>query len=93
MKAFLLIDGSCSWLCSASRYRSTSDFGGSSSVTTLKCKSVCAGHEALIICAAVVSSDAESGAKGCDGTLLARRGVGVEVATVSVDILMYYNGD
>lgn len=45
---------------------------------------MCAGHEALIIEAAVVSSDAERGARGCAATPLASRGV--SVATVSVDI-------
>lgn len=81
------MDGSGFPVCSASKYRSTSAFEGSSRVTTLKCKSVCAGHDALIIAAAEVSSDADSGARGCDGMLLAGRRVG-SVANAWVDILM-----
>jgi hypothetical protein len=53
---------------------------------------VCAGQEALMIAAAVVSSWAESGASGCDGMLLAGRAVGL-VATVSVDIVIYGTTD
>lgn len=85
MKAFLDTAGNGLPLCSASRYFSASAFGGSCSVTTLKCKSVRAGHEALIIAAAFWSSFAESGARGCDGALFAVRGV-ASVA-VSVDMI------
>jgi hypothetical protein len=46
---------------------------------TLKCKSVCAGHEALIIAAAAVISDAESGARGCEGTVFEVCGVAISV--------------
>lgn len=50
---------------------------------TLKCKSVCAGHDALIVAAAAVISDAESGASGCAEIAFEVRGV-----AVSVDILI-----
>jgi hypothetical protein len=84
MKAFLDTAGNDRPLCSASKYFNTSAFGGSCSVTTLKCKSVRAGHEALIIPEAVLSSVAESGARGCNGTVCAARGV--TLVTSSVDI-------
>jgi hypothetical protein len=84
MKAFLETDGKDLLLCSASRYFSTSTFGGSCNVTTLKCKSVWAGHDALMIDAAVCSSAAERGASGCDGTDFAVRGVAS--VEISVDI-------
>lgn len=84
MKAFLETVGSGFPLCSASRYCSTSTFGGSCNVTTLKCRSVRAGHDALIIAAAFWSSDAESGARGCDVTVLVVCGA-ASVAT-SVDM-------
>jgi hypothetical protein len=86
MKAFLLIEGSSFSACSASRYCNTSAFGGSSKVTTLKCRSVCAGHDALMIAAALFNSFAERGARGCDGTVFAVRDWG-SVADVSVDML------
>jgi hypothetical protein len=84
MKAFLDTAGNDLPLCSASKYFNTSAFGGSCSVTTLKCKSVRAGHEALIIPAAILSSVAESGARGCHGTAFAV--CGVTVVTSSGDI-------
>lgn len=49
--------------------------------------SVCAGHEALIIAAADVSSFFESGASGCMATPVVARDDGVS-ATTSVDMLM-----
>jgi hypothetical protein len=85
MKAFLEIAGSGLLPCSASKYLSTSTFGGSCSVTTLKWTSVCAGHDALIIFAAFRSSAVESGARGCEGTDFAVRGV--SSVAISVDIL------
>lgn len=72
-------------LCSASRYFKTSVLGGSCNVTTLKCKSVCAGHEALIIAAADWSSAADSGARGCVDTVFVVRGI-ASVA-ISTDML------
>jgi hypothetical protein len=85
MKAFLDTDGNDLLPCSASRYFNTSVFGGSCNVTTLKWRSVCAGHDALIIEAAVWSSAAERGARGCEGTVFAVRGV----ASVAISVDMF----
>lgn len=88
MNAFLEIEGNDLPLCSASRYLSTSAFGGSCSVTTLKWRSVWAGHEALIIDAAFRSSDADSGARGCEDTDILLRGTALVASFV--DILPKY---
>jgi hypothetical protein len=85
MKAFLEIAGNDVLPCSASRYFSTSTLGGSCNVTTLKCKSVCAGHDALIVEAADLISAAERGASGCEGTVFAVRGA----ASVAISVDMF----
>jgi hypothetical protein len=50
---------------------------------------VCAGHEALIVAAADLSSFSESGASGCVATALEGRDDGVSAAT-SVDMLIVW---
>jgi hypothetical protein len=51
----------------------------------LKCKSVCAGHEALMIAAAFRSSDADKADRGCcTETDFSLRGLGLVAASVDI---------
>lgn len=57
-------------------------------MTTLKCRLVCAGHDALMRAAAATSSAEDRGARGCAGASFATRGE--EEAIDCVDMLKMF---